>query len=139
MLKLDNHKIRNILNSEPVYAITDSDALCQIIVEAVQDKKARNVVQLNLTQVDDAMADHFIICHGDSTPQVRGIVDEVMKKVKEKTGDVVHQPEGYQELDWVLLDYFNVVVHVFLKGVRDIYQLEELWSDAEIHEYEFID
>ena len=129
------------MNSRPiaVYDKTDSEALCQIIVDAVQNKKARNVVALNLTKVEDAMADYFVICHGDSTPQVRGIVDEVMKKVKEQTGDVIHQPEGYQELDWVLLDYFNVVLHVFLRDNREVYQLEELWSDAEIREYEFID
>ena len=129
------------MNSQPiaVYDKTGSDALCEIIVEAVQNKKARKVVSLNLTKVDDAMADYFVICHGDSTPQVRGIVDEVMRKVKEVTGEVVHQPEGYQELDWVLLDYFNVVVHVFLRDNREVYQLEELWSDADIEEYEFID
>ena len=129
------------MNSQPITVNdkTDSDVLCQIIIEAVQNKKAKNVVSLDLRKIDDAMADYFIICHGDSTPQVRGIVDEVVRQVKEKTGDMIHQPEGYQTLDWVLLDYFNIVVHVFLRDNRSIYQLEELWSDAEIKEYEFID
>lgn len=100
------------------------------VVESIQEKKGHNISILDLTKLS-AMADYFIICSGDATIQVKAIADEVDKKLR-KQGVKSSNKEGYNSLNWVLLDYFDVVVHVFKKDAREFYNLEKLWGDAEI-------
>lgn len=115
-----------------------SDKLVEIIINAMQDKKAEDIVSLDLRKTGSSVADVFIICHGNSTTQVDAIAsfveDETRKKLKEKPW----KREGIQNAQWAILDYVNVVVHVFLNETREFYKLEELWGDAIVikHEYQ---
>lgn len=106
------------------------------IVDAILDIKGEEVISLNLSEVQDAVTDCFIVCHASSTTQVKAIADNVMEKVKESLNESPWHKEGFENLEWVLLDYVNIVVHVFHQEKRAFYQLEELWSDAEkeVHE-----
>ncbi|MCH8904116.1 MAG: ribosome silencing factor [Bacteroidetes bacterium] len=102
------------------------------IVKAIQEKKGEDIVILDLRKIEDSVCDYFIICHADSNIQVRAIADEVTYFVKEKKKERPWHKEGYQTLEWVLLDYVDVVVHIFNKERRSFYDLEDLWSDAKI-------
>lgn len=114
-----------------------SKELVDIIVNLIQSKKGFNITILNLKNLS-AMADYFIICSGDATIHVKAIADEIDKKLR-KEGIKSHNREGYNTLNWVLLDYFDVVVHVFKKDSREYYNLEKLWGDAEITEIENVE
>lgn len=115
-----------------------SDKLAKTIVEAIQEKKGEDIVSLDLRKTGSSVADIFIICHGASTTQVEAIAssveDETRKKLKEKPW----KREGIQNAQWAILDYVNIVVHIFLKETREYYKIEELWGDAKLkkHDYE---
>ena len=104
--------------------------LKDVIVEAILDKKGHDVVSLDLRNISEAITDFFIICHGDSSTQVGAIADNVMKQVKQELGENPWHREGLQQQEWILLDYIDVVVHIFYREKREFYQLEELWDDA---------
>ena len=113
-----------------------TENLKDLVIDAVQDKKAENVVSLNLSKVNDAVTDYFIICDATTTTQVKAIAESVLMKVKTEGGEHPWHKEGLENLDWVLIDYVDVVVHIFRTEVREFYQLEELWADAERKEYD---
>lgn len=106
------------------------------IVDSIQDIKGKNIVKLDLRQLDDAPADYFIICEGDSNTQVKAISDNIHRRLKDEMGVFPSFVEGTQRSHWVCLDYFNTVVHVFYHETRSFYELEDLWSDARVTEYE---
>lgn len=106
------------------------------VVNALSDKKAENIESLNLSEVNDAICDYFIICHATSGTQVKAIADNVLKQVKDNLGEHPWHKEGFDNLEWVLIDYVDVVVHIFLEEKRAFYQLEDLWSDAEKETFE---
>ena len=110
--------------------------LKKIVIDAILDKKGHEVMELDLTNLTDAVADYFIVCHGDSHTQVNAIADAVYKKVKDELNLMPKGQEGKKNAEWIILDYFDVVVHVFYKETREYYQLEELWSDALAVEHE---
>ena len=114
---------------------TDSEQLNQLIVEGIRDKKGKNIVQLDLRKLGDAPADFFIICEGDSNTHVKAISDSIYKKVKDEMNTMPSHTEGSSNAKWVLMDYFNTVVHVFYPETRQFYELENLWSDAETTEF----
>lgn len=101
-----------------------------LIVDAIQDKKGENIVSLNLSNIPEAIADYFIICQGDSPPQIRAIADNIEDKLKEHLGLKALNIEGKDACEWVLLDFFDIIVHIFRNDTREYYQLEELWADA---------
>lgn len=107
----------------------------EVFVGAIQDKKGEEIVCLDLRKLEDAVADYFIICHGDSQPQVKAITDSVAETAQKVLDEKPWHMEGYSNLEWVLMDYVNVVVHVFLRDKRYFYNLEELWSDAKAKVY----
>ncbi len=112
------------------------EGLCDLIVDAIQDVKGKNVLKLDLRKLESSPADYFIVCEGDSSTQVRAISGKVNKRVKDEMFLMPNHTEGKDNGEWVLVDYFNVVVHIFYPEARKFYELEELWSDAEITEYE---
>jgi len=121
-----------VKKSEPVSA----EILNKYIVKGIQEKKGLDIVILNLKNVDNAVADYFVICTGNSDSQIDAITDSVEKEVTEGLKESPWHREGFQNKEWILLDYVNVVVHVFRKDVRSFYGLEDLWGDAEISEIE---
>lgn len=102
------------------------------IIEAMEEKKAQKITLLDLRLLSSAATDYFIICHGDNTRQVEAIGREIDERVKRQTGEDAWHIEGMQNGEWVLLDYINVVAHVFLDEKRSFFGLEELWGDAQI-------
>ncbi len=110
--------------------LTKNSKIIKTIIAAIQEKKGENIISLDLRKINEAVADFFIICEAGSQPQVRAIADNVEDKVKEKCDENPYHHEGFQSLQWVLIDYVNVVVHVMHPESRKFYSLEELWSDA---------
>ena len=101
-----------------------------VIAEAMQEKKAQNVVSLDLTKIGTAIADHFVICNADSTTQVVAISDYVEEMMEKECGRSVLRKQGRENAFWVILDYSDIVVHIFLTDQRLFYRLEDLWADA---------
>ena len=101
-----------------------------VIAEAMQEKKAQNVVSLDLTKIGTAIADHFVICNADSTTQVVAISDYVEEMMEKKCDRSVLRKQGRENAFWVILDYTDIVVHIFKTDQRLFYRLEDLWADA---------
>jgi ribosome-associated protein len=119
--------------------LADSTAvkqLCDAIAEAMLDKKAHNVVRLDLSKIDGAVASSFMVCHADSTTQVEAIADNVEEYVRTTLGQKPVRREGADNALWMVYDYVDVMVHIFQTQTRDFYQLEALWADAKITAYE---
>ena len=115
--------------------LSRSSKIFKSIINAIHEKKGENVVSLDLRKIPEAVADFFIICEANNSTQLKAIADFVEHDVKEKTGEAVYKHEGKQGLQWILIDYVNVVVHVMLTETRKFYQLEEMWSDAPAMEH----
>lgn len=105
--------------------------LAEIIIKGMQEKKAEEIVQLDLSKIPNSITDYFIICHGSNRSQVEAIAESVEVEVKKAIGEHAWHKEGYENAEWVLLDYFDVVVHIFQPESRQYFQLEKLWADAE--------
>jgi len=116
--------------------LTKNSKLIKTIINAIQEKKGENIISLDLRKVNEAVADFFIICEASNQPQVRAIADFVEHEMKEKCDEYPYRHEGMKNLQWVLIDYVNVVVHVMLAETRKFYKLEEMWSDAVAHEHD---
>ncbi len=112
------------------------DELNQQIIESIQEIKGRNVVKLDLRRLNESPADVFIICEGTSTTQVKAISDNVQRRVRERMNVAPSNVEGERNALWICIDYFNIVVHVFHPEARIFYELEDLWGDATITEYD---
>ncbi len=126
----------NLTTSRRINTRTQSsEQLNQLIVEGIQDKKGKNIVQLDLRNLGDAPTDFFIICEGDSNTHVKAISDSIYKKVKESLETMPTHMEGSTNAKWILMDYFNTVVHVFYPETREFYEIEQLWSDAKVTEF----
>jgi ribosome-associated protein len=108
------------------------DTLTNVIIASAQDKKAEQIVMLDLRELPDAVADFFIICEADNTTQVKAIAEHIAETTREKCGEKPWHLEGLQNMEWVLIDYVDVVVHVFYKKMRTFYNIEQLWGDAKI-------
>lgn len=116
--------------------LTRNSKIIKSIIEAAQNKKAENITLLDLRKIPEAVADYFVICEADNTTQLKAIADNVEYEVKQKTGEYVYKHEGRSGLQWVLIDYVNVVVHVMMPEARKFYRLEEMWSDAPAENYD---
>ena len=111
-----------------------SEKLSQLIVKGMQEKKATNIVVLDLRKVKNAVADFFVIGTGNSDKQLDAISDSIQDEVYKGIKENAWHTEGKNNKEWMLLDYSNVVAHVFRRDLRGFYSLERLWGDAEITE-----
>lgn len=107
-----------------------SEEIVQWVVKGMQEKKAQEIVVMDLRGVTNAFTDFFVICSGTSDTQIEAIADSVDKEVWESGKIHVHAMEGKANREWILMDYYDVIVHVFLKDKRTFFKLEELWGDA---------
>jgi len=110
--------------------------LFKAVIQAIEEKKGEQIVSLDLRKIPEAVADFFVICEASSGIQVRAIADSVEEQVKKETGEIPYKREGMSALQWVLIDYVNIVVHIFQPETRRFYRLEEMWSDAVRQEHE---
>lgn len=115
--------------------IKTSLELARLIADAASDKKARDIVLMNMEGLTPA-TDYFVVCSAGSTTQVRAIADSIEDKLQEEEGIEFLHKEGYREGEWVLMDYGDCVAHIFLQDSREYYSLETLWGDAELTAYE---
>ena len=110
--------------------LTRNSKIFKSIIKAIQDKKGEHIVSLDLRKILEASADFFIVCEASSTTQVKAICDAIENQVRDDCKEAPYKHEGRQALQWVLIDYVNVVVHVMHPEARKFYKLEEMWSDA---------
>ena len=108
----------------------DSEALCEVIVEGMKNNKAEDIVVIDLREVEHAVTDFFVICSGDSPTQIEGISNSIIRLTRKELKEKPWHKEGKNNAQWVLLDYVNVVVHIFYKELREYYELEDLWADG---------
>jgi ribosome-associated protein len=114
---------------------SQAELLADAAIQGILEKKGKNIICMNLQKVPNAVCDFFIICEAESTRQVSAIADSVDFEVKKATGENPFHTEGWENSLWILLDYVNVVVHVFERETRHFYRLESLWADAEVKEF----
>ena len=112
------------------------EKLNKIIIDAIQDIKGKNIVQLDLRHLCEAPTDFFIICEGESNTQVNAICSNITIRLKEELLIFPNHVEGTTNSTWICLDYFNTVVHVFHNETRKFYELEDLWGDAKVTAFE---
>jgi ribosome-associated protein len=108
------------------------DQLITKIVEGIEEVKGQKIDILDLREIENTVCDYFIICNGTSNTQVAAIVNSVQKIVSKSIQEKPWHVEGMENQEWVLMDYINIVVHVFQKQIRDFYDIESLWGDAKI-------
>jgi ribosome-associated protein len=116
--------------------LTRNSKIIKTIINAIQQKKGENIISLDLRKIPEAVADFFIICEAGNQPQIRAISDFVEEQVRKQCSENPYRHEGYQVLQWVLIDYVNVVVHVMLSENRKFYKLEEMWSDGDVKSHD---
>lgn len=140
--ELAQKEANRIINSSPKFKGTkrqlksrsqvDNTKLLDAIVDGLEEKKAKNITVLNLTQTGNSVADYFVIADADSRTHVEAIADSVEEIVLKKNGEKAFHVEGHRVGEWIIIDYINIVVHVFQKEIRDFFNIEALWADAEI-------
>jgi ribosome-associated protein len=110
---------------------TPAQRLTEAVVAGMKEKKGKDIVIMNLKDTGSNITDFFVICHGESRTQVDALADSVEEEVRKILGEKPVFSEGQGNSEWILLDYINVVVHIFLKDQRDFYGIERFWADAE--------
>lgn len=109
----------------------NAEEIVATVVEAMDSVKGKEIVTLDLRETGTAVTDYFVICHANSKTQVDALADKIIDEVRNKNGVKPYHIEGRDNTEWILIDFVDVVVHVFLQSMRQFYQLEELWADAE--------
>jgi ribosome-associated protein len=112
-------------------SVPQNKILLDAIIKGMQDKKGADIMVLEFSKIGGAVCDAFVICTGNSNTQVEAIADAVHEAVKKATGENPFHTEGYRNAEWIVMDYVDIVAHVFQPETRSFYQLEKLWADAE--------
>ena len=115
---------------------TNVDQLITLIIAGIEEVKGKEITILDLREIENTVCDYFIVCEGTSNTQVNAIVNSIQKQVSKNSKDKPWHIEGTDNAEWVLLDYVNVVVHVFQKHIREYYDIESLWGDAKTTQIE---
>jgi ribosome-associated protein len=115
---------------------TEKQTLIEKIINAIQDTKGEDVMLFDLSKIENSVAETFIICSGNSNTQVAAIAGNVEKKVRNELKERPWHVEGTENAMWILVDYVSVVVHIFQRHIREFYDIEELWGDANIKKFE---
>jgi len=126
----------NLKSNMSIAHMIDSEVAKDAIVESMSGLKAKDIVVVDLRGIDAAVTDFFVICHADSSTHMNGIINAISRDVLESIQQKPWHQEGNQNSEWVLLDYVDVVAHVFQRDARDFYNIEELWADAPTYKIE---
>lgn len=110
----------------------DTELMINAIIEGIERKKGIDIVKIDLTKINHSECNYFIVCHGNSTTQVDAIAHSVEDTVEEIIGEKAWHKDGYKNSVWVLLDYADIMVHIFKQETRNFYNIENLWADAQI-------
>lgn len=117
-------------------AVQGSTRISEIAIQGIQEKKGNDIVRLDLRNIHSSVADYFVICHANSATQVKAIAHSVEEEIYKAFKTEPWRIEGLQHGEWVLLDYVDVVIHIFKTEKREYYGIEELWGDAEVQAYQ---
>jgi len=112
----------------------ETEILLHAILEGIERKKGLDIIKIDLKKINHSECNYFVICHGNSTTHVDSIAHSVEETVEEVTGEKAWHKDGYQNAIWILLDYADIMVHVFQHEARDFYDIENLWADAVVEE-----
>ncbi len=115
--------------------LNESAYISELAIFGIQEKKGNDIVRLDLRNINSSVSDYFVICHADSTTQVKAIANSVEEEIFKATQQDPWRKEGLEYGEWILLDYVDVVVHIFRTDKREFYGVEDLWGDAEIKFY----
>ncbi len=115
--------------------VNQSTYISELAIHGIQEKKGNEIVRLDLRNLKSSVTDYFVICHADSTTQVKAIANSIEDEIFKATQQEPWRKEGLEYGEWILLDYVDVVIHVFRTDKREFYGVEELWGDAEIKYY----
>jgi ribosome-associated protein len=118
---------------------SNTEILLKQIIASMQDKKAKDIVSIDLSKIDNSITNYFVICNGTSTTQVDSIYDNIIDNVNENLNIKPFHKEGYENSEWILIDYFDIVVHIFIGDTRKFYKLEELWADGVLKKYKDVE
>lgn len=110
--------------------------MAEIAVKGMQEKKAKSIVKIDLRKLNLSIADYFIVCHAESDKQIDAIADSVEDEIRKATGEKPFSREGFRVSEWIILDYIDVVIHIFNREKRNFYDLEALWSDGVQKQYD---
>ena len=116
--------------------VTNSEDLCNSIVEGMQDNKAEDIVVIDLRGIENSVADFFVVASGNSTTQIDGIANSIVRSTRKNVQEKPWHQEGKITSEWVLLDYVSVVAHIFQREIRKFYDLEDLWADGVVRQIE---
>jgi ribosome-associated protein len=132
MIKKTKSPTRKVVKKKSIQKSNEAEILRDLVIEGMQEKKAKEIVSIDLRNLKNAVADFFIVCHADSKTHTDAIAKSVEEFVYKNQGEEPFHKEGQGSSEWLLLDYLNVVVHIFQKEKRDYFGIERLWADAEI-------
>lgn len=110
----------------------ETDKLLSAVLYGIAEKKGKNPAVIDLRKIGNSISDYYVVCHGSSNTNVEAIAESVVDEVRLKTGDKPRHVEGRREAEWIVVDFFDIVVHVFQEEFRNHYEIEELWADADI-------
>ena len=113
-----------------------STYLSEIAIHGIQEKKGNDIIRLDLRALNSSVSDYFVICNADSSTQVKAIADSVEGEIYKNTQTNPWRKEGQESAEWIILDYFDIVVHIFKTEKRDFYGIEDLWGDAQSTSYQ---
>jgi len=130
----NSEKKKKTIGKRPKKTATTKETLglLEAVIEGMREKKAKNITVLNLKNIENRVTDYFVVCDADSNTHVNSIADSIEEVVEKLSKERAYHTEGHQNGEWILIDYINVVAHIFLREVREHYNLEGLWGDAEI-------
>lgn len=134
--RISKKSAEKVEKTDSTIKIIDTDTFeIRTIVDAMLDKKAKNVCSLDLKEIGTSICDYFVICNADSTPNVLAIADNIEEEMIIKCNRKVTRMQGKENAFWIILDYSNIVVHIFQTEYREFYRLEDLWADSVITKY----
>ncbi len=113
----------------------ESTSISELVVHGIQEKKGNDIVRLDLRNIHSSVADYFVVCHAESSTQIKAIAQSVEEEVFKALKLEPWRKEGQHHADWIILDYVDVVVHIFKTDKRQFYGIEDLWGDAEVQFY----
>lgn len=119
--------------------MTEEKSLDQLIIEGIQERKGKSITKVDLSEIEGAGVDSFIICQGTSNMHVASIADSIREYVQQQSGTKPYNYDGYRNSQWIVIDYGSILVHVFQAETRELYNLEELWSDGKLTEIADLD
>lgn len=116
--------------------VRESTSISELIIHGIQEKKGNDIVRLDLRNIHSSVADYFVICHAESSTQLKAIAQSVEEEVFKALKNEPWRKEGLQQAEWIIIDYVDVVVHIFKTDKREFYGIEDLWGDAEMQSFQ---